>query len=666
MNRFSAHIIKTLLLLLPAIQLSYAYAQSPGNVSTNLQLWLKADAGVYEDKNSYLVGIDPAESADDVLSWECQSGSRTNAATSHNLNTPPNYYSTTAKNLNYNPSIEFNGNDDALDFGDDYLFSTNSGLVIYAVVHPDDNATQTRQYICDFGLFEENGYGIMYGSDYYGFYTPINEGGASSYDNAMTKDTCTALVNFGITFGTTQDFYVNSLLIASQGNTLTQLTTAEIFETAIHDTYTGPFTIGRQSKTDFIGLNGGRYYDGRIAELILYDNVLTATENQKISSYLAIKYGIPLGNTSNTVNYLASDGNTVWTGDATYQNDIAGIGRDDNSTLNQKQSTSSQPDAIVTMALGAVATTNADNLNSFSADKSFLIWGNNDEAINAHEVADLPATMERRIARIWKTSEYGTVGSVRIEFNLSAIAGPSGAGTNDLSKVRLLVDTDETFATGATIVAATAYDNGTDIIQFDHNFEAGSGFYFSLGSIDAATAPLPITLLSFSAEPRQNSVYLQWQTASEQGCDYFEIQRSDERSKWTTIGKTKALGTTSLPQNYSFTDRNIGFGTYYYRLKQVDINGESSYTSIQTVYAVDKPAVDIQFSKKSNSIEMHLSMLEYVENIAVYDIKGACILRQNIGKSIKTYSMPFNMLSGFYLVKIGTKNNQYRKSIMSF
>ncbi|WP_185113555.1 hypothetical protein, partial [Chryseobacterium sp. CCH4-E10] len=73
-----------------------------------------------------------------------------------------------------------------------------------------------------------------------------------------------------------------------------------------------------------------------------------------------------------------SDGTTIaWdaTSNSSYANNIAGIGRDDLSTLYQKQSQSVNTGSQVVMALGTVATTNQANANTITSDKQFFIWG---------------------------------------------------------------------------------------------------------------------------------------------------------------------------------------------------------------------------------------------------------------------------------------------------
>jgi len=93
----------------------------------------------------------------------------------------------------------------------------------------------------------------------------------------------------------------------------------------------------------------------------------------------------------------------------------------------------------------------------------------------------------------------------------------------------------------------------------------------------------PIELVSFFAIAKENRVELRWATATETNNYGFEIQRSLDRISFTTIGFVKGNGTTSIPKSYQFVDRNVCFGTYYYRLKQVDTDGSFEYSNVVKV-----------------------------------------------------------------------------------
>ncbi len=229
-------------------------------------------------------------------------------------------------------------------------------------------------------------------------------------------------------------------------------------------------TSGGQAGNMFGGTNGssGTSWAGPIAEAIYFNRVLTAQERQQINSYLAIKYGATLG--TGATAYLASNGTTVYPADATFKNNIAGIGRDDTTTLNQKQSKStvaSPNDDIVTIGNGGtIATTNQANTNNFTTDRSFLIWGHNGAATNTTTTVTGAFV---RMNRIWKAVNTNSVGQVKVQVPASAMPGGDGV---------LYTSSSTTFDAGSTRTAMTL--NGANY-EATVTIPAGTS-YFSFGS----------------------------------------------------------------------------------------------------------------------------------------------------------------------------------------
>lgn len=100
-----------------------------------------------------------------------------------------------------------------------------------------------------------------------------------------------------------------------------------------------------------------------------------------------------------------------------------------------------------------------------------------------------------------------------------------------------------------------------------------------------AVAPLPVTLVSFTAAAAPNrAVRLDWQTASEVNNDYFEVQRSLDGQQFTALSQVKGHGTPGQASAYSFTDAAPGdAATCYYRLRQVDLDGSFSFGPVRAV-----------------------------------------------------------------------------------
>ena len=95
---------------------------------------------------------------------------------------------------------------------------------------------------------------------------------------------------------------------------------------------------------------------------------------------------------------------------------------------------------------------------------------------------------------------------------------------------------------------------------------------------------IPVELASFNARQRKGEIDLYWTTATESKNFGFEIQRkSEDKNEWQKIGFIKGAGTSSSLRSYQFVDRNVQPGTLQYRLKQIDSDGQSTFSDIAVV-----------------------------------------------------------------------------------
>jgi hypothetical protein len=93
----------------------------------------------------------------------------------------------------------------------------------------------------------------------------------------------------------------------------------------------------------------------------------------------------------------------------------------------------------------------------------------------------------------------------------------------------------------------------------------------------------PIELISFAAFPHSEGVQLEWITASELNNDYFTIERSQSGEGFEPVNTVRGAGTKSNQSKYSLLDSNPLAGTSYYRLKQTDFDGKSTYSDLVEV-----------------------------------------------------------------------------------
>ncbi len=106
--------------------------------------------------------------------------------------------------------------------------------------------------------------------------------------------------------------------------------------------------------------------------------------------------------------------------------------------------------------------------------------------------------------------------------------------------------------------------------------------YYGWGIINAYEAanyfPVPVELISFTAEREGGSVILRWSTSSEKNNSGFEVERKAKGSSWSKIGFVKGSGTITEKMNYTFTDNLPLQTSSVYRLKQVDFDGTYEYS----------------------------------------------------------------------------------------
>lgn len=135
-------------------------------------------------------------------------------------------------------------------------------------------------------------------------------------------------------------------------------------------------------------------FSGLIPEIIAFNRVLDREERLKVASYLALKYGITL--TESSATYVNSAGEIIWNGEATplYHHNIAGIGRDDASAWLQKIASSSNCPKLLSVSVAAAP-----------ANNHFLLWGDNDLTLSpAPKIPGLPTFLKRN----WLLTTHGS------------------------------------------------------------------------------------------------------------------------------------------------------------------------------------------------------------------------------------------------------------------
>ena len=454
----------------------WTQAASPGGVSTGLGLWLRADAGLTADTGS---------SADQ---WTDQSANAFVFADSDG-NAGPDIVTGAGGGLfNFNPSLDFGGG------GTRSLRHTTAATT----------ALSAQQTIIGVYNKRANGQSALW----------LDNGAQDAgLDMVVYKPTGTSSFYYRGT--SSPGIPLNETHIVGGGSTGTA--TADVLFDGRLVLNDAADSTGAAATTFAAGLalvgRANAVFTGNAPEFLVYTRKLTPVEFQRVSSYLAIKYGITMDQTT-PLDYLASDASVVWnaTAKATYKNNITGIGRDDASNLNQKQSRSANTansGNLLTIGLGTVATDNASNANAFGADRDFLIWGDNGAsvALNTSVTGTTPALT--RMARVWTTEETGTVGSVLVRIPKAYLPGTNPS---------LVRSVDAAFDSGDTFVPLIANGSNYDVLV-----DLNDGEFFTFASTLAAPGGVASGLVAWQkADDGISSVSL-WEDSSGSNNDAAQV-----------------------------------------------------------------------------------------------------------------------------------------------
>ena len=621
----------------------------PGGVNTNLALWLRADEEVYSDAGSTL-----ANDNNDVLQWNDQSSPASNGSEIDLGGSGPVEPTYQTNELNFNPIVRFSDPN-----------SNNSSYIETST----NSVTGNFSLISVFATGQNQGTSGNFTNSPALISTAVN---SSTSDYAMGMFNGTIWVNASTSAGfnaQTAGTYNNNFFHIATATRVQSSGAINLFvDSQSAATGTGSTTALNGGSTFSIGNhsdpNVSAQFAGDIAETIVFSTALTSDERNRVESYLALKYGLTRNGTDDGStgsvderDYRAADGGVIWDYDGqgtTYYNDIFGIGRDDLSCFEQTQSKSENSDALVTFNLPG----------GFATSDAFILSGNDNAAIENPDNEEYNSSqVSSRLNREWRVQETGTVGSIQVIFDMASITGPLGLGTNNLSLLRLMVDDDGDFTSGTTLISPTSFNGTTNTVTFTVDFTNGQ--YYTLGSEEVAA--LPIELLSFNAKVLENeTVRINWATASEENNAFFTVERSSNGQIFEPITIMEGAGISEQVQYYQYIDNQPLEGYSFYRLKQTDISGESSYSEVQSVFL--HKSNQAEFLLYPNPVmkgeEAHLRYKvdrEKAVKIQVYDLNGKTLYykEEQLNLNGEIINIPTSGLSrGIHIVKITDADNR--------
>ena len=231
-----------------------------------------------------------------------------------------------------------------------------------------------------------------------------------------------------------------------------------------------------------------------------------------------------------------------------------------------------------------------------------------------------------------------------------------------MSVVILLITNKNTFSQSIVIETGAELNIGSGADVCATTYGNITGNMTGIGT--TCNQAMPVEMTSFSASANNNNITLSWQTAYEENNNGFEVYRSTNISGqiWADVGFVKGNGTKNTPTKYTFSDSKLSKGKYYYRLKQIDINGNMQYFNLKNFVEIvpgNKFELSQNYPNPFNPVTKIDFVIPYDSRISlrIYDISGREVytLINNELRTADNYSVSFNaakLSSGIYFYKL--------------
>ena len=172
--------------------------------------------------------------------------------------------------------------------------------------------------------------------------------------------------------------------------------------------------------------------------------------------------------------------------------------------------------------------------------------------------------------------------------------------------------------------------------------------------------PLPLQWISFAGQIDGTRIHLEWQTANSVNNDRFEVQRSTDGKTFAVIGTLPDKGgvqNTIGEAAYDYTDNDPVKGNNFYRIRQVDKDGRSSFSSVVTIVL---QTFSTAFHLQQNPVVDQLSLVNagqrFIQRIQIIDVAGRAVIDRAVNSTSQLVQVgAHSLVKGYYVVKIRAK-----------
>ena len=617
---------------------SKGISPEPGLAYSQVSLWAKANSIVSSDGTP--VGL-----------WT-NSNANSNNLSQASAGALPTFQNDAANNINFNPIVNFNANNGQFMQTVSGFSGTASHTAVtaYIVARLASSSQNDKNILIEPQASSQTVKVTLNNAGRISWTAGADPNSGGGFGNTVTTPNNSIDVNVPTVWsfskdnsntanGNKQDIRKNGVVIATGSGT---------------STFTG-------NNSNFGLTNGGQFFSGDIAEVIyMLDSAVTPAKQNKIESYLALKYGTTLGSQSAAVNYTASDGTTVfWPGasvaaNAKFQRDVFGIGTDSASGLVQTISNSvnsGSGDGTGQSGKGNLVLSTSNTL----LDKRFLMIGNSGASLAQQVIASGNALIigSTRVGRNWKVDNTGSVGGVTLSFDTTGLGNQSGGAA--VNKYALLISNsgDTTYSGTVSFFNATSA-SGKKIVFSGVTLADGATFTVITNNLNTA---LPAVWLGFTVEAVSGNALLKWKTSDEINVATYTVEHSFNGVSFTSVGSVAANNNSGV-NNYSFTHVGLTPGIHYYRIRRTDKDGKFELSDIKSI-KITATGANVQVRPNpvtGSTLVLAVSIQQSNKsNVQVTGVDGKVIAQQAINLTAGNNIVNINIASvppGIYLVRV--------------
>ena len=433
------------------------------------------------------------------------------------------------------------------------------------------------------------------------------------------------------------------------------------------------------SQVNTLAVNSGKLYAGGYFTALGGISTGDSTRNYIAAIDTASTAGVLSWNpnANGTVSSIAVSGNTIYAAGS-----FTTVGGQSRNTVAAIDSSTGLATTWNPGVTGTGVTVLAVSSSTVYAGGTFTAIGGQ----SRNNLAALDATTG--LATAWNPDITNTNGGFTPQINCIAVNGTTVYAGGTLFNTVGVTTRNDLAAIDASTGLATTWNPNPDgyvysivpdpISQYVY---LGGGFSNILNATSSnfgvvtnpGDAALPVELTSFFAVLNGTTAILNWKTSTEVNSYGFEIEKSNDNNDFSKIGFVQGFGNSNSPKTYSFSDKNVTPGCNYYRLKQIDNNGQYKYSSVIEInrnITISKFELSQNYPNPFNPstiINYELPKSGFV-SLIVYDITGREVSTlvnqtQEAGK----YSLTFNgsnLASGIYFYQLRSGSFNSIKKLM--